>query len=109
MNDKQISEHLDWLYEKLSTNPEVYLLQDIIGRDKDYSSKDIHEWGKRDAHRLAYGKLIDLQTARIYRAVENGILDKVLASEILKRESRYAEDDEVKGVSGRRELIVRFV
>jgi hypothetical protein len=72
----------------------VYLLESVVGEDKDYSVADIHAWGQEEGCIQAYRKLGDLHKVRIYEAVEGDKLDRVLASEMLK--PYYKEQEKVR-------------
>lgn len=75
--DKKLE--LEWILNKIDRSPDIYLLVQAINTGKEYSSRNVHEWGRE--HSDIYCKIRDLLAQRLYEKVADGEdgLDRQLA------------------------------
>ena len=76
-------EELSWIYQKLKSTPDVYLLGDVL-EYKEYCSDEVHEWGREDELYRIYGKVRDLLQKRILEAMRKYNLEKSTGETMLK-------------------------
>lgn len=91
---------LRWILGELqgSDDSEVYLLEHVI-EHKDYSRRDVEEWGREVECRALVNKIDDLLHVRLLKAAQKGLVDKGIAIKRLSAKYEYNDkvDMSVKG------------